>query len=104
MAKTESWQIEPKHEQVCPALLCTSKLDVKVNKQGTYVFGGATYGFYRTYDSGDYTFRFFFGRTLGGAGKQLFFELYLKGEKIAADVIRGERAEAFACFLRNIAK
>ena len=80
MSKTESWQIEPKHEQVCPALLCISKLNVKVNKEGTYVFGGATYGFYCTYDSGDYTFRFFFGRTLGGFGKQLHFELYFKGE------------------------
>ena len=104
MSKTESWQIEPKHEQVCPALLCISKLNVKVNKEGTYVFGGATYGFDCTYDSGDYTFRFFFGRTLGGFGKQLHFELYFKGEKIAKDVIYGNRAEAFACFLRNIAK
>lgn len=98
------WQLEPKHEEIYPALACTAKLDITLNTQETHFFGGATYGFYRVYDCGDYKFRFFFGRTLGGAGKQLFFELYLKGEKIAADVIRGERAEAFACFLRNIAK
>jgi len=104
MEEKYSWQIEPKHEEIYPALLCVSKLDVKVNQQGTYVFGGATYGFYRTYDSGDYTFRFFFGRTLGGAGKRLFFELYFKGKIIAKDYIGGDRAEAFACFLRNIAK
>lgn len=104
MKENYIWQIEPEHKEIYPALACTSKLDVKVNKQGTYFFGGATYGFYRTYDSGDYKFRFFFGRTLGGAGKQLFFELYLKEKKIAKDVICGERAEAFACFLRNIVK
>lgn len=95
--------IEP-NEEIFNDLGCMQKLDVKINKEGTFKFGGATYGFYRVYDCGDYKFRFFFGRTLGGAGKRLFFELYFKGNKIAEDTILGNRAEAFACFLRNIAE
>ena len=102
MAEKNLWQIEPQEKEMYPALSCLTKLKVQLNKEESHSFGGTTYGYYRVYDSGDYRFRFFFGRTLGGAGKQLFFELYFKGNKIASDVIKGNRAEAFACFLRNI--
>lgn len=86
------------------ALSVFNQLDFKLVPEQSYKFGGATYGYVRTYKASDYTLKLLFGRTLGGFGQRLQFQILFKDQVIAETCEYGDKGEALAGILFKVLK
>ena len=86
------------------ALSVFNQLDFKLVPEQSYKFGGATYGYVRTYKASDYTLKVSFGRTLGGFGQRLQFQILFKDKVIAETNILDDKGEALAGILYQMLK
>ena len=86
------------------ALSVFNQLDFKLVPEQSYKFGGATYGYVRTYKASDYTLKLLFGRTLGGFGQRLQFQILFKDKVITETCEYGDKGEALAGILFKVLK
>lgn len=86
------------------ALSVFNQLDFKLVPEQSYKFGGATYGYVRTYKASDYTLKVSFGRTLGGFGQRLQFQILFKDKVITETCEYGDKGEALAGILFKVLK
>ena len=95
---------EPVTNPELTALSVFNQLDFKLVPEQSYKFGGATYGYVRTYKASDYTLKISFGRTLGGFGQRLQFQILFKDKVIAETCEYGDKGEALAGILFKVLK